>query len=235
MPTYYKRYPKYRRKYYPKKGSTSNWSSEQKKSIKRMINKEIAPELKYFNSVVLQSTNSFATSGSTSTIYDLCVVPQSSTPQQQDFTRIGDQIKLKSLNVKLCLEALGSFTSGAIRVVIFQWKSDNINFPTLSQIYMASVTGGIDSLSNFQPDTIRSGDFVVLYDRLVSMASATETDMRTFDIKVPLKWAKKELTFTSGGTNGANHILMIINADKTAVSPDGVRYSFNSRMNFTDA
>lgn len=207
-----------------------------KDNIKRAIKKEIAPEIKYHSTQVLQADNRLVTNGTVSIIDDLCAVGQDIT----DSKRLGDDIKIKSLEVKLSLESLDTHKSGSVRVLIFQWHSDSTYMlPTPAYIYMSSVSGTIDALSFFNEDIKTAQGITVLYDRLIPISPAglfdNGGDQISKSIKVPLKWAKKNVKFTNGATTGRDHIFMIINADRAGAGTDAVQMKYIARMHFTDA
>jgi len=215
-----------------KNSLTDNQKKAVRKIAKQKIYNVLRPELKYVSYTLLQAAARLATNGTASLIDDLT----GPAAGYLDSQRIGDQLTLKSLTMRIAIEALSTYVSGCARVFIFQWHTDSANqLPTIPLLYMSSVSGSADALSPYNMDSHRQGNITVLYDRIHNFVSSADNDFKAWTIKVPIKYAKKTIHFNSGLLTGRDHIFCVVNADKAGVGTNALTYYFTSRLTFTDA
>lgn len=217
-----------------KKALTKAEAKDVRKIVKYQIKSQLAPEPKYHSKNVLASAGNLVTNGTAPLFVDLTDIAQSN-PNASDSTRIGDQVKLQRLQVRYLIEALSTYTSGANRVVIFQWHLDNnLTAPTTALLFMNGVSGTLDSTSPWNEDSKKSDYFTVLYDRTHVNVASADNDLIYRDIKVRTKYAKKTIEFTSGSVFGNDHIFIVFIADKANAGTNACTYNFASRAHFLD-
>ena len=144
-----------------------------------------------------------------------------------DSNRVGDKINIKSMVIRGTLTEAD--TKNIVRIVIFQWYPvDSASIPVASQILASTGTWGI--VSPFIHDT--RNQFGILVDKIYNLNSVS-LPYRPFEIRVPLKYAKKQIGFNAAGLFGSNHILALIITDSSASTHPTV--SFYTRVYYTDS
>lgn len=204
-----------------------------RKIVKAAIKSNLGPEIKYSTQILTMGSGRLIINGASSV--DDLFAPAQTAGASTDSLRIGDQVKLRSLQIRLYTEALATYLSGTYRVVIFQWHSDTTSVvPTTSLVYTTSISGGIDSQSPWNMDSRRQGLVTVVYDKTFAVVTSQVNDTRGHVINVPLKHCKKTINFTSGAQTGRDHLFMIVNADKAGVTTNAIQMAYTSRGNFYD-
>jgi len=156
------------------------------------------------------------------TMFSLCDIPQGDT----DITRDGD--KLMPTSVEINIGVTIADTTNVFRVIVIRWKGyDSVDPPSTSKIL--EVTGTVYApYSSLQHD--RRDRFELLYDSGVIPLTASDT-IKTLNIKLPC--AKKEVSFSAGGTGAANKIEWMCISDSAAVFHPAI--TGYTRTNFTDS
>lgn len=125
--------------------------------------------------------------------------------------RIGDRIKLKSLQVKF--NSVAADTVNRVRVTIIRWNEDDtFSPPTTGQIYQNGVAS-IQSFFNF--DSLTAKKFSILYDKVLELESANNSQLMVKRY-IPLKGSR--VNYTSGGSTGTGNLFFIYSSD-SALSP----------------
>jgi len=139
----------------------------------------------------------------------------------QDDQRIGDEITLKTINLRYHIEAsINAVSNDNVRVLMIQWFDTTA--PTSTQI-LANPATGPGVVSYYYYDSFRRGNRMkVLYDKTHSIS---ETQGGTSGVNVN-KWIKpykftKHLSFSAAGNDpihGGIYIIFVSD-DATANSP----------------
>lgn len=209
-----------RRRFYRKRRFTKR-AVATKAYVKKLVRKEA--ETKYWDLSTASQPYSIALGATT--ILDLTEVPQGTT----DVTRVGDKLTIRGLDIRM--DAIIADTTNVIRCIIFQWYiNTNITLsnPLGSQVLQDITT--YPHLSNYHHDN--NNQFHILYDTMIQLG-AQGPQARVWHVKPNLKWAKKTVEFSGGGTNGANKLYMLLVSDSSAVSHPTVR--IQSRLRFDDS
>jgi len=168
--------------------------------------------------------------------YLLTAVPQVAAIGN-DQTREGDQITLKSIDVRLLLQNGINLTTSppgtTWRIVIVQDKNYNSS-------------GTINPLEVFNEDTNSTlagwsshrnvdhlGTKIILYDKTFVTSIYTNND-RMIHVKPNMKYCKKTIQYNAGSTTnqeGGIYILLMNNSNAT-IDP---YFTFQSRITYTDA
>lgn len=165
------------------------------------------------------------------TIINLCDIPQSAG-NSTDITRIGDEITLKSIDMRCSMLVSAADVSNSVRMIIFQWLP-NITMsglPLGSRVI--SDTTVIPWLSNYVNDY--QNQFIVLYDKIHTLVYPASNAQKNWRMRVPLRYAKKKLKYTGGSsTDGSNLIFVLLVSDSAAATHPSV--FMQSRVHFDDA
>lgn len=206
----------------------SKVSRSVRKYVKKQISKE--SETKYFD----QGMSSFGTNGTidyNGQCFDLTWPAQNTT----DITRIGDKITLRGLKLRISFEfPTGyAYVSGIIRIIIFQWHTDNILVAPIPS-YILNVVGTQNSvLSPYAHD--RQSLRTVLYDKTIKMTYSSDK-VAVIVKKINIKWAKKTIKFVGAAVTGADHIYMLLASDTLdATTAQNVTAYGYSRLWYDDA
>lgn len=158
---------------------------------------------------------------STTALNKLTAIPQGTT----DFNRIGDQCKLKNIQMRFQLACADTIQT--YRLTVFRWNRDDaVSTPTAAILYQ---TIGSSISSNPNWDNIRKGDFTLLYDKVITQTLANNAN--TF-IKVFRK-INSRIDFNGSGNTGKGHIYIAMTSDSGVASHPVIdQYS---RVVFTDA
>lgn len=144
-----------------------------------------------------------------------------------DSQRVGDKISIKSMLIRGTLAEAD--LRNIIRIIIFQWYPvDSASAPVPAQILQAIGTWGI--VSPYIHDT--RNQFGILVDKMYNL-NTSSTPYRPFEIRVPLKYAKKSVNFNAAGLFGSNHICALVITDSSASTHPTV--SFYTRVYYTDS
>lgn len=203
----------------PRRYRKRNTAQNLKAMIKAELKKNI--ETKYSN-----QNHSLVSVDNTGVIYDLTPIPQGT----QDIQRIGDEITVKSLQVRL--NAIAGDVTNFLRMVIFQWIPNDANPPTVANILNGQ--GGTVALVSayYQNDTL-GNNYIVLYDKVFTMSQTGNTAAISRNLYCPMKYAKKRVQFNAATTEGQNKFYVILVSDSAAASHVGI--DLVTRMTFSDA
>lgn len=162
-----------------------------------------------------------------------------------DNNRVGDEINLKWIEVKMFLYNNTSATANAytfFRVIIFQYNYFN-NAPKIDELLLTSAANGGTTYGTFSSRNIDYlNTYHVLYDKTVktvlgvpnaSNYASNEAYVKSLNIRVPLKFAKKKIQYLAASTSPANGIWMLITTGQGTVASDPV-VSYNVSTGFTD-
>lgn len=160
---------------------------------------------------------------------DLCLVPQSTT-QSTDITRIGDHIKITGLELRAIMNPAS--TNVHHRLILFQWKPNSqLVGPTGPNILTYYTTNNSQSvLSPYYNDY--ENQYTILYDKTFEASNSVEDLCNTIVMKVPLKYAKRDLQYYSTTTAGSNHIFLLAVTNSSGTNST---ISYVSRLYFTDS
>lgn len=177
-----------------------------------------------------QINQSSVTISNTPTVVYLSEVTQSAGAAQSDETRIGDEIKPKSLEIRGFMFPSSANNPEIVRLMVVRWKpiSSNASSPvTLGDIlHDATATDAIKSPHNHD----KRKNYDVLADRTLVLDSAAKQAYTPFVVKLGAKKMKK-LFFQSGGITANNHLVCIITGIR---STDLSTYHFMSRLIYKD-
>lgn len=149
-------------------------------------------------------------------IIDLSTVAQGQT----DSTRIGDQINITSLEMRMQIRQASFGLAGrdetTSRMIIFQYKAQtaltNADIALLLNIgpSEAGAVAEYNSLSVYQHDYTKL--FNVLFDHSYAMndIAGSEKGGLTKVFRVNLKRARKQIRYIAGGTTGIYHIYLCL-------------------------
>ncbi len=144
-----------------------------------------------------------------------------------DINRIGDQIRLHSLELRLTANVIDS--TNFVRVIVFQWFGDDTNdSPTASQLL---VSGGSQPYNSpFQHDGYSK--FHILYDKVFSLATYYPNKAASVLISLNARPVRQIVRYYAGATTGNNKIFMGVCSDSGTSSHPFIDYY--ARLNFYD-
>lgn len=190
-----------------------------KRQVKRLIKYD--QETKYFGGI-LNGVNI----SSTGTVADFLNIPQNDT----DSGRNGDRIRLeKRLEIYIAVNTVPANTNpgNRVRVILFQWKEQTT--PTLANILLTGVSGGIDVSSMY------SHDYRMLYriilDKtftLIGTGSTATSNILTDKAQATyvnrnyykgMKNIATQVQYQAAGTTGNNKLWVIYLSDQTSNYP----------------
>lgn len=148
------------------------------------------------------------TTASAATYLQLTTIPQGTT----DITRIGDQIKLKRLQMTFNLGA-GDPTN-IIRILIFQWNLTTT--PTDAEVFedTSSVVGQL--AGTVCRDSIHGRKLTVLRDLKVALNNVNYPN-KYFSVNVPLRRCRKVAYVGGSSTVAVGNIYMMYMSDSSVV------------------
>lgn len=189
---------------------------------KRYVRTQLAKEneMKYFD-----TNDAFAVSD-VSTIRQLSNIAQGTT----DTSRVGDEVAMKFLRFKYTVKTEGD-RYNLLRVIVFQWYTHSTyRVPTIAEI-LQSTANSYAIHSPYIHDYRHS--FGVLYDKVHRMVYDADNEAMIVNKKVPLKYAKKNIHFEAGTTDGANKLYLLVVSDSAAVNHPSILYY--TRLWYTDS
>lgn len=150
---------------------------------------------------------------------------------QTDITRVGDKATLTSLNLKY--QITGGDATNLLRVIVYQWHPNStLAAPTAANVMQYfNIGDNREVLSPYTHDY--KGQFTILFDRLHSTTLVGSNQAISWQGYVSLRRARKQLEFTAGGQEAANHIYLLVLGDSTAVTHP--TFTYLARVMFTDA
>jgi hypothetical protein len=209
----------------------------QRKQVKRLVAAD--DELKYYASGI--TATPFYGTSTGSTPISMITVAQN----LGDNDRIGDSIKLKSLNLRMSLVNGRGATSNLYndaRLVVFQYKQTNsVTAPNLANMWLTGgATGNINVFSSRNIDFLQT--YHVLYDRMIKLqgdpaapGDIINTNYNQFiKVKVPLKYANKTIQYSGASVNCTNQIyFMVLGTFGTVATNPTFQADWDAR--YTDA
>lgn len=212
-----------RRKRYRKK-SMSKRTIATKDYVKRKLSS--TKEIKWYG---LQDSQTYDYNGE---VICLTAVPQqSASDNATDTLRIGDTIRIKFLEIRGTITVAEQETLNAniMRIVVFQWYDIDSNTEPVPLSVLTNI-GSYGIISSFQHDNRNS--YGILHDKSY-LVNELYKNYIAIKIKVPLKYAKKNIYFQAGGLYGKNNIYMLVLADSALTNHP--RLTYQTKFLFTDS
>mgnify|MGYP004417261642 CR=1 FL=1 len=225
-----------------KKGAPLN--VRQKQSVKRIVGGLIETKFSTFQAAA-QTFGCNSPALARIYIKDLTSIAQvAAGAAPTDTTRIGDRVTLTKIELRMQSEQrsfAGSQVGQANRIIIFQYKpvlatsaltNADADISTILAVGpSAAGTADYNSLSTYQHDT--RNDYHILYDQTFSQVDNGDfSGIWSKVMRVPLKKAKKSISFIGGSLFGGYHIYIMV----IGLAPELVNYfSMNARVYFKDA
>lgn len=171
-------------------------------------------------------TSNIATAASST----LTVISVSATTNgTTDITRIGDQIELHSLELKLSATVSSSDGSNLVRILVFQWLADDTTDPpTAAKVLQSSA--GQPYNSPFNHDN--SAKLVVLYDKLLATSTYYPVKHDSVLISLGQSPVRRVVKYSAGASTGNNNIYIAFCSD-SGPAPHPTVDSY-ARINFYD-
>lgn len=177
-------------------------------ATKSFVRKEIHKddETKYFE---------FATTGQTvgytGVTVDCMAIPQG----VGDLNRVGDKIRLRGIKFNFIIS---NTINSNLRVMLVQCKQNTqLVTPAVNQLLVPTTLGTINA-----PIAQRLHDyqnlFNVIYDKVYTVCPVTNPMIHQRKT-INIKYARKEVSFYSGGTTGSNKIYLMLVSDQVATFP----------------
>lgn len=217
-----------------------------KNSLVALVKKEVKhyekknTEFKQF-SLSVPSFSLYGGSAGASIVH-LTAVPQGNT----DGTRVGDELTLNSIHIRgIIFNGVGATANlyNDVRVIIFQYNNLD-NAPLATEVLLTNSIFGSTVVSAYSSRQI---DYLAichsLYDKtyhveggVSNAANYANTGINTkhFEIKVPMKWAKKKIQFQTGTTGCNNGIWMLVIGSSASVATNP-QMAYVSTVSYTDA
>lgn len=144
-----------------------------------------------------------------------------------DINRIGDQIKLHSLELRFTGNLAD--TTNIVRLIVFQWYGDDTNdSPTASQLL---VSGGSQPYNSpFQHDGYSK--FHILYDKIMTLSTYYPVKHDSVLIQLDARPIRQVVRYYAGATTGNNKIFLGVCSDSGTSSHPFIDYY--ARLNFYD-
>ena len=214
----YRNRTSYARRSYGKRkspGVSKGMAAAVRKIAKRAIRAD--EELKFLTSVYSVD----APAANVVTINALSNVAQSTT-SQTDTTRLGDQIHVRSLEIRGCFRSTGA-PATPFRVIIFKWKSSTA--PAAASILDS--TGSQITFAPLAVDVGRGKAYTVMMDQTF-LISAVDGDLTPFIWKFPLD---HKVSYLGGSTSSQENGIYIAYVTLAATAS----IELTSVLKFTDA
>lgn len=202
----------------PRVKRAAHLSPVQKKQVKRLIGNR--QEHKYLRNAIVAGTASNVGSLSGA----ITAIAQGGTVNQRE----ADRAMLTE--VELRYSFIASDATQTMRIIVFQWKSDNSADPPIVAdiLDLASATG---TLANYNLSA-ESNKFKILADRSVAMTLAGDA-ARIGRIRIFGKKLTKSLKFNAGATTHDNGVYVLVISDSAVVAHP--TYSWESVIRYTDS
>lgn len=214
---------------------------KKKQTLTQKINKALkkSAELKW-----LDHTQSPVTVfGNVPVIQVLTDVPlPAAGAQPTDVTRIGDSIKITSIDIRAMLFYTPDVTNDPgqlFRIVIFQYKPNNGLLPPSQARLLNNDENGFPGPLSHQVISYQN-DYHILYDRMYTVIGSTSTtgvsnQVKHVHINVPLKRATKKLEFDGNTTAHNNAVYMaIFSSSSNAAGIADPAVGYQTRLRFLD-
>lgn len=211
----------------PRRGRKLN--KRQIDQVKRVV--AVRQELKYLN--VTQSGFALST---TPTIHHVSAISQGTTDNQRD----GDRLMLRKIYFRY--NVIGGDTYNYLRIMVFQWKAENIAAPIASDILLIGSSGVPDFTSQYNHD--KRSLYKVMYDKvLITIGDGSQTALSTYPYasnysqyhKKTLIVPNKQLQYVgASATQGQNQIYVMTLSDSGLPAPHPAM-SYTMKILFTDS
>lgn len=212
--------------------------------VTRIVRKNLA-ELKHFTTT-LAAVGVFQGSNFNAVLTDVPQPLAGAPPTDQ--TRVGDQILITSLHLKIKLRAQRDLTivdpGFLCRVILYQYKPNNgLLPPVLSRLLVNDQTATPNTCSHQNID--HQQNYHILYDSTKSCAqisgaagaaySTPDTFVRFWNFFVPHKVMAKKLQYDTGGIAHTNAIYLAVFSDTSAGGAIAdPTIEFQARLRFMD-
>lgn len=167
--------------------------------------------------------------------------------QITDSDRVGDRIRLHSVEFEMVLFNGGGATANTYndtRVIIFQYNAPDMS-PTAAQMFITNNILGVGAVNNAY--SARNIDYLQVCHSLVDKCYHTEQGVpnalnyaqtgnftKHIKIKVPLKYAKKTISFQAASTNTNNGLWACIIGSSGSVATNPF-FGMKWELHYTDA
>lgn len=169
MPRKYTKKPRtYRKKRYVKRNKNTFI-----KKVKTAVNS--FAERKWVDwSLYVANANSDLSVSTTATLINTGMLKSIVNGTNEYSNRIGGEIKLKSIDIKLkCYMGLSTDFNNIVRVCIFQWRNQSSTLTTTAPILYDWASASTGILSGYNPE--QAGDFRVLLDKKYTLSQAGDS------------------------------------------------------------
>lgn len=219
--------PRRRRTYL--RGGGQRLTVAQKRQVKKMV--ELGKEKKYFDYNIAYNTDITSGGLGGSLFTNISAVPQG----DGDSERIGDQLRMTSLQYKLTLDAGGaSVTAGNpywLRYILFRWKPDNAN--DAPSVITEILENSTDVLSLPVGEDAQRKKFEIIQDKFIALSGrGSGTDNWHKEIIGFEKMNGKLINFNNTGVSGSGHLYILVVA--THASANVTEMAGNFRLYYTE-
>lgn len=188
--------------------------------VKTMINKSMNKrmEKKYHMEQDDSATPSYA-----GTVVDITEPAQG----DGDITRDGDEIYLRSINVKGFVRLADS--TNQVRIILFQWRGDTATDPpAVTQVLSSSqVSTALAPVAKYYHDG--RALYRIIYDKVFNLDAGNPQQLfNTGYLRLPFRKAR----FNAAATTGTDHVHMLLISDSAAATHPTVGYV--STLTFND-
>lgn len=214
----YRRYGK-RKRFARRKGGNRLAT---KAFVKKQIRKDV--ETKWFE---------FATTSQTVNWSGVSTNCMNITQGPGDTERVGDKITIRGIRLNMII-ALGGINAN-VRVMVVQFRQNTgitgvtVN-PLVSQVLESTTLGTSNApLANRRWDFTQQ--FNILWDKTFTLTTVNRPVMH-LKTRVPIKYAKRLVSYSAGGTDGANKIFLMFVSDVNVSLPT---VAYQIRFTYDDA
>lgn len=165
--------------------------------------------------------------GNTGAFYELTDVPQATT-NATDTTRDGDQVYIRSLDIRGWVVVNATAGYNLLRVLVVQATSFLTGPPINSNILLTPVTYGL--LSPYNHDN--RFNFKILYDKVFAV-DITWRNKVPFRFRLNKKFKQRKIQYSAGAANAGTNRLFLMFISDNGVDPP--RVDFASKFNFGDS
>lgn len=212
---------KNKRRFYKRKAAPAK-SLATKSYVQKIVRKE--QETKYHD--LSLASQPYLVAMASTTIVDLCAISQGT----QDIQRIGDKIRLRSLDMRV--QILCADSTNVVRFIIFQWHPNTTitaTDPQGSQIIADTAT--YPFLSNYVHDY--QNQFIVVYDKVWGSELTSDSANRVMHIRPSLKYVRKQVNYTGATTSGSDKLYLLMVSDSGSATHPSVKVQ--ARIRYDDA
>lgn len=238
-----KRIPRKDQKDPNRKGQPVRWS---KISLDKEINKvakKVVAKTEEFKQYVagLAVQVYFGTTAAADATYRALVTPIQGFG---DNNREGDELRLRSLTLRISFFnnlGAGSNPTNYARLVIFQFLQSNaIAAPSMADMFINGAGAGNVNIYS-SPNIDRKSIYRILYDKTIFTAGAQGASTSVAPnyaqhmvVRVPLKYAKKNIQFINATINSVNQIYFVVLGEQGSVANNPF-YTADWNVRYTDS